>query len=66
MRTESKEVLAMTVMMNHPKDAPKTKEAYMETLQQIKKEYGVCCNTPDPIIVGYIIKQNKLADDLLD
>lgn len=66
MRTESKEVLAMAVMMQHPKDAPKTKEAYMETLQQIKKESGIRCNTPDPIIVGYIIKQNELVDDLFD
>mgnify|MGYP001103587022 CR=1 FL=1 len=65
MRTESKEVLAMVVSRLHPKDAPKTKEAYMETLQRVKKEYDVCCKTPDPIIVGYILKQDSLVSDLL-
>lgn len=66
MRTESKEVMAMAVSKLHPKDAPKTKEAYMGTLQRVKREYGVCCKTPDPIIVGYIIKQDNLAKELLD
>lgn len=66
MRTESKELLSMIVMQQHSKDAPKTKEAYMETLQRVKNEYGICCRTPDPIIVGYILKMNSLADTLFE
>lgn len=66
MRTVNKEVLAMVVMQQHPKNAPKTKEAYMDTLRQVKEDGEVCCNTPDPIIVGYILKQNKLVDYLLE